>query len=190
MKSGFYPRHLRLLTRYFCRLQDVGDHRIRRDAIQLGFRAQGQTMSEHGQRYVAHIIGRHKLTSANRRQRFRTQQQPHRSPGTRPVVNERMRTRAAHKIDSVVLNTGLHSRPRDLRAAMNNCGRILERSDINLLQPLRIEPVVPAPDNFTLVLFTGVAQQYLELEAIELCFRQWLSAFVFDRVLGGQHGED
>ena len=47
-----------------------------------------------------------------------------------------MRACAAHKIDRVVLNTRLHSRPRNLRTAMNDSGRILKRSYINLFQAL------------------------------------------------------
>src|SRR5678816_3133557 len=97
-------------------------------------------------------------------------------------MNERMRARAPHEIHRVTLNARLHSRARNLRAAVENRIRIGKRSNVDLIEASRVEPVVPTRHHFELVLLARVSQQYLELETIELGLGQWIRTFILDRV--------
>src|ERR1041385_9265946 len=105
-------------------------------------------------------------------------------------MNERMRARAAHEIDRVVLNARLHARSRDLRATMKDCVRIGKRANVALIETLRIETVVPTRDHFTLVVLARVTQQNLQLKTIELGLGQWVSSFILDRVLSRENRKD
>src|SRR6185503_16948395 len=98
-------------------------------------------------------------------------------------MNERMRARAPHEIDCVMLNARLHTRARNLRAAMQDRIRVGKRTYVHLIETFRIEAVVPARHYFALVVLARVVQQYLKLETIELGLRQWIRSFILDRVL-------
>src|SRR5215213_2769457 len=147
-------------------------------------------MTEHRKRNVAHVVRCYELTPANRRQRLRTKQQRDRRAWTCAVMNERMRARAPHEIHCVVLNARFHARSRNLRTAMKERGWIRKRSYIDLIKSFRIEAIVPTRHYFALVILARIAQHYLELETIELRFGQWIRAFVFDRVLRRENGEN
>src|SRR5437868_2844078 len=101
-----------------------------------------------------------------------------------------MRTRATHKVDSIMLNAGLHSCFGNFRTAKRNRVWIVEWPYVNLVQSLRIETSVPSCKHFTFVFFGWIVNENLELETIELRLRQWISSFVFDRVFRRQHCED
>src|SRR6185436_6097856 len=69
-------------------------------------------------------------------------------------------------------------------------GRIREWLNINLVQTSRIESVVPTRHYFALMVLVRVTQHDLELKTIELCLRQWIRSFVFDRILSREYRED
>src|SRR5215217_7696168 len=105
-------------------------------------------------------------------------------------MNERMRARAPHEVHCVTLNARLHSRARNFSAAMKNRIRIGKRTNVDLIESSRVEPVVPTRHHFELVLLTRIAQQYLELETIELRLWQWIRSFILNRVLRREHRKD
>ena len=51
-------------------------------------------------------------------------------------MNERMRTRAPHKIDRVVLNARFHARARNLPAALNDRLWIRQRLYVDVVEAL------------------------------------------------------
>lgn len=57
-------------ARNFDGFDDVADNCVARRAVQFGFGAQRETMTQNRQRHVAHVVRRRKIATANRRQRF------------------------------------------------------------------------------------------------------------------------
>src|SRR5215213_8821993 len=105
-------------------------------------------------------------------------------------MNEWMRACASHEINGIVLNARFHARSRNLRATMKDRVRIGERPYVNLIETLRIEAIVPTRHYLALVRLVWVAQQDLQLEAIELGLGQWIRSLILDRVLGRENGKD
>ena len=124
------------LSWHLCGLENIRDHGIRGDAIKLSLGAQRQTMTKHGQRNVAHVVGRDEIASTNRGECFRAKQQRYGRSRTRAVMDERVGPGASDKVNSVMLNTGFHLRARDLMPALHDRGRIVQRLYVYLVQAL------------------------------------------------------
>src|SRR6266446_6150559 len=105
-------------------------------------------------------------------------------------MDEWMHARSPDHFDCIVLHAGFHSSTSDFRTAARNCIRFRQWLNIDEVQPFRIETRVPSGNYLTLMFLCGVIKQYLEEETIELRLRQWISAFIFNRILRCQHGED
>src|SRR5437868_12950818 len=101
-----------------------------------------------------------------------------------------MRTRATHKVDSIMLNARLHSCFGNFRTAKRNRVWVFDWLYVDLVQSLRIETSVPSRKHFSFVFFGWIVDENLELKTIELRLRQRISPFVLNRVLSGQHCED
>src|SRR5437868_597787 len=101
-----------------------------------------------------------------------------------------MRTRATHKVDSIMLNARLHSCFGNFRTAKRNRVWVVEWLYVDLVQSFRIETSVPSSKHFSFVFFRWIVDENLELETIELRLGQRIGPFVLDRVFRREHCED
>jgi hypothetical protein len=69
-KKAFPVSNAQKLARNFDSFQNIGNYSVSRRAIEFGFGAEREAMTKYGQSYIAHIVRRRKITSANRRERF------------------------------------------------------------------------------------------------------------------------
>src|SRR6267143_3418836 len=100
-------------------------------------------MPQHWTRNIAHVVRRGEITTANCSQRFRTQQQRHRSARTRSIMNKRMSPSSPHQIDGVMLHARLHTRGDHFVTAASDRSRIAERLNVHVSKPARVETRIP-----------------------------------------------
>jgi hypothetical protein len=110
-------------------------------------------------RYVAHVVRCCEVATAQRRQRFGTEEQRHGSARTCAIKNRRVRARASYYLNHVVLHAGFHARVAYLHAAARDGVRLTERPYVNGFEPTRVEARIPIGDDLSLGVFRRIVEQ-------------------------------
>src|SRR3712207_4523330 len=177
-------------ARDFDRVEYVCDYGLDVRAFVLGADAKRDAVAQDGARDVSHVVGRDEVAPAHRGERLRAQEQRDARARARAVSDRRVLARAAHYVDEVAAHAVFGARGPDFGAAAHDGLVVGKRPHVYLVEPTRVEPCVPVPDDARLLLGRRVRDDYLQKEAVELRLRQRVRALVLDVVLGREYGEE
>src|SRR2546423_1498134 len=147
-------------------------------------------MTQDWTRDVAHVVRCGELAATQCRKRFGAEQECDGSARACAVENRRMRARASDYLNNIALYSRLDARVADFKTAARDGVRINERANVNSVEITRVEASIPVGDDLLLRVLRRIVEQDFEQEAIKLRFGQRVRAFVFNRILGGEHGEE